>query len=71
MFLYTSFLHTFFLVAILSECLPCLPPRSLDRYTPPHTATLLLIAKASTPINIFLAHLSETAEFFERPYAVT
>lgn len=47
------------------------PARFLDRTTPPHITTLVIMtAVASITINIFLATMPEMAVFFDRPYAV-
>jgi len=44
--------------------------RFLDRTTPPHIATLVLIASlGSITLNIFLASLPEMARYFDVPYA--
>ncbi len=45
--------------------------RFLDRTTPPHIATLVLIASlGSITLNIFLASLPEMARYFDVPYAL-
>ena len=46
-------------------------PRFLDRTTPPHIATLILIAGLSAlTMNIFLPSLPGMAAWFEAPYAL-
>lgn len=46
-------------------------PRYLNRATPPHLTTLVLIAGAGViPMNIFLASLPEMARFYDQPYSV-
>ena len=46
-------------------------PRYLDRSTPPHITTLVLVtAVSSITVNIFLATMPAMATFFDRPYAV-
>lgn len=47
------------------------PSRYLDRKSPPHITTLVLIAGAGAiPMNMFLASLPEMARFYDQPYAI-
>ena len=46
-------------------------PRYLDRRSPPHITTLVLIAgTGAVPMNIFLASLPEMATYYDRPYSI-
>ncbi len=46
-------------------------PIYLNRKTPPHVTTLVLIAgTGAIPMNIFLASLPEMAVFYDRPYSI-
>ncbi len=50
---------------------PLPSPRYLDRTTPPHITTLVLIASlGSVSLSIFLASLPEMARYFNVPYAL-
>jgi len=50
---------------------PFAKPRYLDRATPPHITTLVLIAAlGSVTLSIFLASLPEMARYFDVPYAL-
>ena len=45
--------------------------RYLDRNTPPHITTLvLMVATATVPVNIFLASLPSMAVYYDTPYAI-
>lgn len=47
------------------------PQRYLDRNTPPHITTLVLIAgTGAIPMNVFLASLPEMGVFFGQPYSI-